>query len=179
MTISLIAAAAITTIAFKAPKNEKITNQSIVTTEKENNSISFHTTNYTVDAKQTTSSWLAKKVGGQHGGAITLSSGNINVDHGTIKSGSFTFDMTSITCTDLTDAEWNKKLIDHLKSDDFFSVAKNPTAKFELTKATLKSENSYNITGKLSAAVNMKHLEMDKDYFNRYNPGNNRLFYRL
>jgi polyisoprenoid-binding protein YceI len=36
--------------------------------------------------------------------------------------------------TDLTDPEWNAKLIGHLKSDDFFSVATFPTAELVITK---------------------------------------------
>ena len=36
----------------------------------------------------------------------------------------FVIDMTSITCEDLTDETWNQKLVEHLKSDDFFSVEK-------------------------------------------------------
>lgn len=130
ITMSAVAIVAVSAFAFKAPK--------------------AHLTNYVVDTKTTTSSWLAKKVTGQHEGGISMSSGTINVDHGTIKGGNFVFDMNSITCTDLKDAEWNGKLIGHLKSDDFFSVEKNPTVKFELTKATLKSENNYDVTGKLT-----------------------------
>jgi len=130
MTFGLIAAAAIGAFAFTTPKAS--------------------TVNYTIDTKATTATWLAKKVTGQHNGALSVSKGTIVSDGKTITGGSFEFDMNSITCTDLTDKEWNGKLIGHLKSDDFFSIEKNPTAKFELTKATLKSGNDYDVTGKLT-----------------------------
>ena len=58
--------------------------------------------------------------------------------------------MNSITCTDLTDKTYNDKLIGHLKSDDFFGTAKHPTAKFEITKVTLKEGVNYDVTGKLT-----------------------------
>jgi len=109
---------------------------------------------YTVDTKTTTASWLGKKVTGQHEGKINLSSGKIISDGKNITGGTFTIDMTSITCTDLTDKGYNDKLIGHLKSDDFFSVDKNPTSKFEITSVTIvpssKPGNDYTVTGKLT-----------------------------
>ena len=44
----------------------------------------------------------------------------------------FIIDMSTITNTDLEDAEYNAKLVNHLKSDDFFGVEKFPTAKLEI-----------------------------------------------
>ncbi len=135
ITMGFVAAAAITAFAFTAP------------TEK-------HLTTYSVDTKATTATWLAKKVTGQHDGKINVSKGSVINDHNTITGGTIEFDMNSITVSDLTDKEWNDKLVGHLKSDDFFSSAKNPTAKFEITKvapiATLKPENDFNVTGKLT-----------------------------
>lgn len=130
MTFGLIVAATIGAFAFTAPKTK--------------------TVNYTIDTKSTTATWLAKKVTGQHTGGVSISKGTIVSDGKNITGGTFEIDMTTINCTDLTDKEWNDKLIGHLKSDDFFSIEKNPTAKFELTKATLKSGNDYDVTGKLT-----------------------------
>ena len=76
--------------------------------------------------------------------------GNIVSDGKTLTGGTFEIDMTTITCTDLTDKEWNGKLVGHLKADDFFGTEKHPTAKFEVTKAILKSGNDYDVTGKLT-----------------------------
>lgn len=132
ITMGLIAAVAATAFAFTTPEPKKggIT--------------------YELDAKTTTATWLGKKITGQHTGGINISKGSILSDGKTITGGSFEFDMNSITCTDLTDPEWNGKLVGHLKADDFFGVQKNPTAKFELTKAVLKSGNDYDVTGKLT-----------------------------
>ncbi len=113
-----------------------------------------HLTTYAVDTKATTATWLGKKVTGQHEGKISISSGSIINNHNTITGGTIEFDMNSITCTDLTDKGYNDKLIGHLKSEDFFSTAKNPTAKFEITKVTIQAslvpDNDFNVTGKLT-----------------------------
>jgi polyisoprenoid-binding protein YceI len=130
ITMSLIAAAAVTALAFTPVKKGNTT--------------------YNVDTKATNASWLAKKVTGQHNGGISVSKGSINGDGKNITGGTIEFDMNSITVKDLTDPEWNSKLVGHLKSDDFFSVEKNPTAKFELTKAVQKEGNNYDVTGKLT-----------------------------
>jgi polyisoprenoid-binding protein YceI len=131
ITMSFIAAAAVTAFAFTVPAEK-------------------NATTYTVDTKATTATWLGKKVTGQHTGGISLSKGNIVSDGKTLTGGTLEFDMNSITCTDVADPEWNGKFVAHLKNDDFFGVDKHPTAKFELTKATLKEGNNYDVTGKLT-----------------------------
>lgn len=106
--------------------------------------------NYSIDTKSTTATWIGRKVTGEHTGGITISKGNIVSDGKAITGGTIEFDMNSITNTDLTDKEYNGKLIGHLKSEDFFSTEKNPTAKFEISKVTLKSGNDYEVVGKLT-----------------------------
>jgi polyisoprenoid-binding protein YceI len=98
-----------------------------------------------VDASKSMVKWDAKKVTGEHNGTVGLSGGSLTVDGGKVTGGSFEIDMTSIKCVDLTDAGYNAKLIGHLKSEDFFSVEKNPKAAFKITKV----EGS-NITGDMT-----------------------------
>ena len=81
-----------------------------------------------VDSSKSTVKWTGKKVAGEHTGTIAVKEGNLNVEKGKITGGKIVIDMQSITNTDLTDAGWNAKLIGHLKSDDFFSVATFPTS---------------------------------------------------
>lgn len=88
---------------------------------------------YKVDISKSDVKWHAKKVTGEHKGNITLSSGQLDVQGSKVVGGTFAFDMNSITCSDIKDAEYNQKLVGHLKSDDFFSVEKNPTATFKIT----------------------------------------------
>ena len=103
-----------------------------------------------VNTEKSTINWLGKKIGGQHEGLIKLKSGVLEEKSGEIVSGSFIIDMTSITNTDLTDAGYNKKLVGHLKSDDFFGVEKFPTATLNITKATKFSNGKASLTGKLT-----------------------------
>ncbi|MFM2285794.1 MAG: hypothetical protein RLZZ543_1291 [Bacteroidota bacterium] len=50
--------------------------------------------------------------------------------------------------------EFNAKLLGHLKSDDFFSVEKNPEAQFEIVKVEAASDaasgNNSTVTGNLT-----------------------------
>ncbi len=103
---------------------------------------------YKVDASKSKVEWLAKKVTGQHNGTVALTNGNLVVTGEKITGGSFTVDMTSIACLDLT-GEWNGKLVGHLKSDDFFSVENNPSSKFEITKV-VESAGNTTIEGNLT-----------------------------
>jgi polyisoprenoid-binding protein YceI len=107
------------------------------------------------DLQKSSIEWFAKKVTGEHNGTVKLSNGGLDVEAGKLKGGSFEIDMTSITVVDLTDADYNAKLTNHLKSDDFFSVEKNPKAVFKITKAApighaKTGENNYTITGDLT-----------------------------
>lgn len=106
---------------------------------------------YKVDAAKSSLKWNAKKVTGEHSGTIGLSSGSIIVDGTTLKGGSFVADMTSMVCTDITDAGYNAKLMGHLKSDDFFSVEKHNKATFKITKVTPGTgAGNFNVTGDMT-----------------------------
>ncbi len=80
--------------------------------------------------------WYATHKGGvePHNGEIKISEGTITVDSGRVTGGSFTFDVSNIKDLDIKDIEKRGQLEGHLKSGDFFDVAKYPTAKFEITK---------------------------------------------
>ena len=97
---------------------------------------------YSVNTENSTVEWLGKKVTGQHEGFIDLKSGEFELEGDKFISGKFVIDMNSITCTDLKDEGYNKKLVGHLKSDDFFGVATYPTAEFTITEST-KFEDSF------------------------------------
>jgi len=103
--------------------------------------------------------WLGKKVTGQHNGTINISRGEIYEDNGKVTGGTIEIDMTSITNADLKDAEYNAKLINHLKSDDFFSAGKFPTAKFEITKVEeLNDPNKPNSNATVTGNLTIKDI---------------------
>lgn len=88
-----------------------------------------------VDAAKSTVKWLGKKVTGEHSGTINVKEGSLEVANGKVTGGKVVIDMSSLVNTDLADANWNAKLVGHLKSDDFFGVATYPTADLVITKA--------------------------------------------
>ncbi len=94
------------------------------------------TISYRPDLEKSTVGWHAKKVTGEHMGNVKIKSGSIVVDHHAPSRGEFVIDMTSITCSDIKDAGYNAKLVNHLKSDDFFSVAKHPEARLKVKSFT-------------------------------------------
>lgn len=80
------------------------------------------------DVSKSTLKWNAKKVSGEHYGEIKLKEGKFTIKGNQIVMGNFVIDMQTITCEDIKSPEWNKKFVDHLNSDDFFSVNKFNTA---------------------------------------------------
>ncbi len=94
--------------------------------------------------------WTGKKVSGEHWGYINLKEGSIKVENNKITDGKFIIDMTTMVCKDLEDPEWNGKLIGHLKSDDFFSVDKYPTATLEIIESTPFKNGQADVKAKLS-----------------------------
>jgi polyisoprenoid-binding protein YceI len=107
--------------------------------------------NFKVDVDASTVTWKGKKLTGEHAGGIKVKKGSLDIDKkNKLTGGEFEIDMNSITCTDLADATYNGKLVGHLKSDDFFGVAKFPTAKLKITKVTAKSGNDYEVTANLT-----------------------------
>ena len=109
---------------------------------------------YKVQPQLSTLGWTGKKVGGQHTGTINLKDGTVQVKGSQIVGGTFVADMASLKNTDLTDADYNAKLVGHLKSDDFFGVEKNPTAAFVITSIKLlkgdAAGNNATISGNLT-----------------------------
>ncbi|GAB3891551.1 YceI family protein [Larkinella knui] len=108
------------------------------------------TVTYAVDTEQSTVVWNAKKVGGEHTGNIKLSKGEFVFNGNKLTAGNFTADMTT-----LSENKNSERVVNHLKGDDFFSVEKNPTAAFKITKLDAISgaktgEANYNVTGDLT-----------------------------
>ena len=99
----------------------------------------------TADTTKTNLQWLGEKVTGQHTGTIKLQSGWLNWQDNKIVSGEFNIDMAS-----LKESENNKMLMGHLKSDDFFGVAKYPVAKLTITGSTPFDKGTGVVTGTLT-----------------------------
>lgn len=105
---------------------------------------------YQVDTHQSKVVWKGKKVTGEHSGNVSLAAGSLVVADGKLKGGSFETDLRTLTVTDLTDKDYNAKLVGHLKGDDFFAVEKHPVSKFVITRVAPQSGDQVTISGKLT-----------------------------
>ena len=112
-------------------------------------------TTYKLDPAQSNMAWNGKKVTGEHNGTVKISGGNLLVNQNQVVGGNVVIDMNSLVDLDITDAEYNQKLIGHLKSDDFFSTEKHPQATFKINNVTpIKGAKAgaanYNVNGNLT-----------------------------
>lgn len=93
------------------------------------------TTFSTVDAGSNVE-WRASHFGGvdPRFGKVSLASAEVSVEDGKLTNATVVMDLNTITVENF-EAGSDKigKLTGHLKNEDFFNVAKYPTAKFELT----------------------------------------------
>lgn len=102
-----------------------------------------------VDTSKSSVKWLGKKVTGEHFGTIAVKEGALEVSNGKVSGGKVVIDMNSMKCDDIKDAGMNGKLVGHLKSDDFFSVASFPTAELAVTKVE-STGNNHTFSGNLT-----------------------------
>ena len=104
---------------------------------------------YTLNTSKSLIKWTGEELTTkQHYGSLEFESGTIAFKDGVPVSGSFVVDMTTIVNQDLP-AEYAKNLEGHLKSDDFFSVAKFPSAKLIITGATAAAKGAFKVDGQL------------------------------
>jgi polyisoprenoid-binding protein YceI len=116
--------------------------------------LAFGITGYAQDYKvvtdKSTVRWTGKKVGKDHTGKIALKEGSFTLKNGKFTSGQFVIDMNAMTNEDIADAEWNAKLVGHLKSDDFFSVEKFPLSTLKIRESTKFDKDEATITADLT-----------------------------
>jgi polyisoprenoid-binding protein YceI len=109
------------------------------------------TSSYEIDTKESKVIWTAGKItGAKHTGYILIANGTIEVKGKSISSANLNIDLNTIVNTDIENEEYNKKLVGHLKSDDFFSVEKHPLANFEITSVKKANGSEYRVVGNLS-----------------------------
>ncbi|RYD82937.1 MAG: YceI family protein [Sphingobacteriales bacterium] len=142
-------------IAFTACENgpkdgteAKVTNAKAVAQNNANGTV------YVIDTNAGNFKWEGHKIGKSHHGDIHLQSGQVFISDNKITGGNFVMDMNSINDIDLKgkDDAMQSKLITHLKSDEFFDVAKYPTANFEITsvKDSSAGDNNTWVEGNLT-----------------------------
>jgi len=105
---------------------------------------------YQVNTAKSKISWIGSKPAGKHIGTVNILKGSVLIKNGELAGGNFTIDLNSIINLDLESEIWNKKLVDHLKSEDFFYVEKYPFSTFTITSIEKQGSGNYKITGNLN-----------------------------
>ncbi len=115
------------------------------------------TTTYVVDVKNSKIDWYGSQSQGGHHGTINIKDGRLDVKGGKIAGGMFRIDMRSIKDLDLTNPDENSKLVDQLKSSDFFETHKYPEAKFEITDIKdIQNQPGDTLTNTITGNLTMK-----------------------
>ncbi len=98
-------------------------------------------------------------------GAVSVKVGEIFVDDGMISSGEIVFDMRSIQATSTGSGGGRDRLIEHLKSDDFFSVESYPESTFIIKSSTTTDELSANLVGDLTIKDTTQEIEVPVKFY--------------
>ena len=123
---------------------------------------------YKVDVAQSAVNFVGAAPTHQHNGTFMIKDGNIMADNNTITGGKLTIDVASMKIVD-KDTSGSAKLTGHLSSPDFFDVAKNPTAMFEITgvkagvdtaafKDLVMKDATHTVTGNLTLKGTSKSI---------------------
>jgi len=107
-------------------------------TEQKQEAAAATGTAYAIDTTTTAVQWRATHKGGfaPRFGTIKVADGSLNVENGAVTGGNFEVNLNTLVVDPASVTEADKKPSDlegHLKSGDFFDVAKHPTAKFVIT----------------------------------------------
>lgn len=126
--ITTIVFIALSVIACKKAKNETEAKAA-----EEVSQITESASKFTADAESSTIAWKGFKPTGEHNGTIKISEGYLAFEDGNLSGGNFVIDMNTIVDLDIESEEYNTKLVNHLKSADFFNVEANPYSVFAIT----------------------------------------------
>ena len=106
--------------------------------------------------------WVGSKVTGSHEGTIELKSGYLTLDNNDLVGGEFVIDMTTIVCTDLS-GKGKASIEGHLKSDDFFSVDKFPTASLTILDVKKKGLGQYQVNANITIKGMTQEIMFDAE----------------
>jgi polyisoprenoid-binding protein YceI len=132
----------------------------IYASEPVNNSSNAAGPAYTYNKTESKVYWEGSKPGGKHHGTIGVVKGNAITNDDRIVGGTFELDMATIRNEDVGSEGMRNRLLDHLRSEDFFYVEKYPTSTFEITSVVLSdgSPSTHVITGDLTIRGNTREI---------------------
>ncbi|MGW8314864.1 MAG: YceI family protein [Bacteroidales bacterium] len=96
--------------------------------------------------------WEGSKPGGSHHGTIEVVNGSAMMEGEMITGGKFELDMSTIRNEDVESDAMRERLVNHLKSEDFFYVEIYPTSTFTITGLEQTEDDPllYSVTGDLT-----------------------------
>ena len=101
----------------------------------------------TVNVEKSRVDWVGSKKADFHTGYFPVKSGSVMVDGGKLTGGKFVIDLANLK---VTDAGGGDRLTGHLKTPDFFDVAKFGEATYEITSVNYTSDNTADVSGNLN-----------------------------
>lgn len=105
---------------------------------------------FQIQKSASTVNWTGKKVLGLHTGSINIANGYVEVSDNQLKGGEVHIDMTSIVITDIEDKKTSNDFLEHLLSDDFFSVDQFKIAKLAITGSSKTDNGKFRVDGTLT-----------------------------
>jgi K(+)-stimulated pyrophosphate-energized sodium pump len=121
---------------------------------------------YSINSASSSIQWIATKTTGQHNGTVNLKSGKLTMNPQGL-AGRFELDMANgIVISDITDAEENKELLDHLKSEDFFATEKFPDAILEIISSKEGTDGVHQVNARLTIKDITKEISFPASFSN-------------
>ena len=105
--------------------------------------------------------WEGGKLSGStHDGNLLLNSGSVIISDSKTISGEFIVDMTTMDCLDINNENSKNRLLDHLRSDDFFDVNNHREASLSINSSKNIGENNFLFSGDLTIKGITNPVEM-------------------
>lgn len=176
-TKTLIGVAVVVIIAilfFAFGRGDKKTTEETAMPQPETTSgttaVSLKDGNYTVVKEESSLQWEGKRPlipNYNDRGTLALQSGSFVVTNGAVGQGTLVFDMNSITAVSTGKGDGQDRLTGHLKSADFFDVAKFPTAELKVRDAVSSDGVNFIIRGDLTIKGKTNPVEIPATLANK------------
>ncbi|HEY4651968.1 MAG TPA: YceI family protein [Pontibacter sp.] len=102
---------------------------------------------YVIDTVNSSVTWIGSKITGRHNGVFKISQGELHMHNNQLTGGTINFDMRGTRASDRNiDESSNARLTMHLRSPDFFDVARYPAASFVLTGVAPYDSTRHKVT---------------------------------
>lgn len=129
--------------------------------------------NFTLDTESSYLEWMGEKkiINSSHAGSLKFKSGELTLEEGAYTMGDFVVDMNSLSID--PEDSGGDSLLNHLISDDFFSIEEHPEASLVITGFDEESDHAVkadltikNITNPVSLIISKTEMQEDENMIN-------------